>query len=463
MFAESKPFGIVLKRGSTTHSISTISASSVQVQQGGTKISPVNTKYAIDSANGDVVVTGGANASGSSYVVYVDGKTAAAGAFGYNSAIVFRIPISRFFPVTVSGATAPVTQKPRYVVKSPVINGAFTESVRELTAKQAGDLQNRGYMVEGTLRALSPAIKVLGNPQITTYDAVRRVPRKGIVDSFSAWDRRSSLRGIMGTRDVEIRAWQQPRRIFAEDITVTRKSGSSVTIRNVSAATKNYYQRSANFKVKTINNARTRPGGVTGVSRTDSTGRDTSGPRGGVLVVPNRSTGYTTRTTYTRSGQTAGTNRYKTGTVYLPKVPSSNRSTPTPSNDKRYSYTITYPTGVVVRRTSVSHGLYASERMGIGTIGNVQAGSTTSGAIGAANVWNASHDPKSDQRIQSLTVELKNLKAWLSEVNGRLSSQVVDLGQSTTDRDRQIQQLADWSATEQQRVSGQLVNLGQCS
>ena len=42
-------------------------------------------------------------------------------------------------------------------------------------------------------------------------------------------------------------------------------------------------------------------------------------------------------------------------------------------------------------------------------------------------------------------------------------AQVVDLGQSTTDRDRQIQDLAAWTTKMNERISKQLIDLGQAS
>lgn len=75
-------------------------------------------------------------------------------------------------------------QSTRYVLKSPVQNGAYTESVRELTPEQVARFRSRGFIVEGTTRGLSPPIKVTGNPQIRTVDSLQRVPRRGFTGQY---------------------------------------------------------------------------------------------------------------------------------------------------------------------------------------------------------------------------------------------------------------------------------------
>ncbi len=65
--------------------------------------------------------------------------------------------------------------------------------------------------------------------------------------------------------------------------------------------------------------------------------------------------------------------------------------------------------------------------------------------------------------IQKLTAELQNQKGWITEINRRLSSQVVDLGESTTHRSTEIQNLNSWSQENIRRIDETLINLGNAS
>ena len=75
--------------------------------------------------------------------------------------------------------------------------------------------------------------------------------------------------------------------------------------------------------------------------------------------------------------------------------------------------------------------------------GNYNNGGTTSGDIGR------------------LIAELQGLKSQVNEINTRASQQLVDLGQSTVDRDNQIQQLDRWTQDQFSRIDQTLLALGQ--
>ena len=75
--------------------------------------------------------------------------------------------------------------------------------------------------------------------------------------------------------------------------------------------------------------------------------------------------------------------------------------------------------------------------------GNYNNGGTTSGDIGR------------------LIAELQGLKSQVNEINTRASQQLVDLGQSTVDRDNQIQQLDRWTQDQFTRIDQTLLALGQ--
>lgn len=70
--------------------------------------------------------------------------------------------------------------------------------------------------------------------------------------------------------------------------------------------------------------------------------------------------------------------------------------------------------------------------------------------------------------VQLMKAELRNLKAWIEEINQRTSRQLISLGEATTDRSEEtqrnqkaLQETSKWIESINERVSRQLVDLGE--
>lgn len=397
----------------------------------------------LNNLEGDVTfISSAALSASTAYDVYIAGENIGAleaGIFNDRSLI---IPITWFFPAvaaTVSPVPStttqtPAAQKPRYIVKSPVINGAYTESVRELSPELISRLRSQGYQITSTNHALAPAIKVLGNPSITTYDARQRVARRGFVDRYVPVSRSDILRTVMQTGGFIPKSEYNPRRIFAEPrqfsqtgftprytFEIQSQSGRWSQIGPVSIRAYEQYRRNYPMRNLRITNEYTD-------GRTEN------------IDVPNQGgAGYT----YSAAPEPAQ---------------NPNRLTPEPDSSVRYTYRIAYPSGLTVYRNNVSHMIYSSDRSGSGSITNIREIRNQNGPITYVNPQQQTQ--QQDSRIQSLQAELKNLRAWLTEVNSRLSGQAVDLGQSDVDRSAQINQLREWTQQQYQRINRQLSDLG---
>ena len=445
MFSESKDFKFNLKVRTSTGGIA--ADSKYRVYQGGVRIVDVttgNSMTSIDSSGGDVTVySNDSFTSPRIWTLYIDDVAVSSKSTAYRQAALFRVPIQLLFPPANSNIPKITTeQKPRYLLKSPVQNGAYTESVSFLTGRQVSDYRSRGFIVENTTRAITPAIRVTGNPTITTIDNTRRMPRKGIVDSYSRFQRKEVISAVMQGNIPK--SYYNPRRIFAESKIFSEsalvsglkkkiQAGGGSVPTNINRPAANAYYADYNRRATAANRA--------AAARQQAAAR---------------------------AARTAAEARARSGSS------NSNRYTPVPESTKRYSYTIVYPSGYVLSRTNVASTVYAGDRGGNGTLRGVQGYSVSAGGLltgptsqlppGVASNMNMVQGTQGvDAATQSMQQELKNLKAWLQEVNQRLSGQVVDLGQSTTDRDRQIQELSAWTATMNDRVSKQLVDLGNAS
>ena len=450
MFRESKQFVIKLVTqpqggGAYTNALFRIYQGRTQI---GGEYNGTGT-VSIDSAAGDVRITGSSTRTGRSYILSVDDRVVSSKSVGYSQPFTTLIPIQLLFPPKQSSIPKiQAEQKPRYLLKSPVQNGSYTESVSFLTSRQVADFRNRGFIVENTTRAITPAIKVSGNPNITTIDNVRRLPRKGIVDNYSRFLRRDVISVVnRGRQKSEI----NPRKIFAE---------------NPFRATQFTNRLTAHLK----NRINTAPSSVGRNSVNQAAANRAYANYNSMAIARNRALAAADRkiAVAKREAAAALALAKKTG------VTNVNRYTESPDSTKRYSYSVFYPSGYVLTRTNVSSIVYAGDRGGngrlrgvqghkIGMVGSIPGDTSTLPAGIQSDMNTVQGTQKINAESQSMKQELINLKAWLQEVNSRLSGQVVDLGQSTTDRDRQIQDLAAWTTKMNERISKQLIDLGQAS
>ena len=91
---------------------------------------------------------------------------------------------------------------------------------------------------------------------------------------------------------------------------------------------------------------------------------------------------------------------------------------------------------------------------------NSGGGSSGGGSSGGGGNYNNGGGTTSGD-IGRLIAELQGLKSQVNEINTRASQQLVDLGQSTVDRDNQIQQLDRWTQDQFSRIDQTLLALGQ--
>ena len=84
--------------------------------------------------------------------------------------------------------------------------------------------------------------------------------------------------------------------------------------------------------------------------------------------------------------------------------------------------------------------------------------STSSGGSSSASSGGSSGD--TSQEANRLEGELRTLTSQIREINERTSQQLIQLGQSTVDRDNQIQQLDRWTQEQLTRIDQSLVALG---
>lgn len=92
---------------------------------------------------------------------------------------------------------------------------------------------------------------------------------------------------------------------------------------------------------------------------------------------------------------------------------------------------------------------------------------TGGGIPGRPQTSTTSSDTIEQQRlrteIQKMTAELQNLKTWIETMNDRLSTQVVELGESTTSRSDEIRALDAWTQENMTRIDSSLTDLGTAS
>ena len=106
-------------------------------------------------------------------------------------------------------------------------------------------------------------------------------------------------------------------------------------------------------------------------------------------------------------------------------------------------------------KTAFKTGGYAG---GNSSGGGSTNGGGSSGGGGSSNGGGSSGD--TSQEANRLEGELRTLTAQLKEINERTSQQLIDLGQSTVDRDNQIQALDRWTQEQLTRIDQSLVALG---
>ena len=93
--------------------------------------------------------------------------------------------------------------------------------------------------------------------------------------------------------------------------------------------------------------------------------------------------------------------------------------------------------------------------------GSNGGGSSGGGSSGGTSGGGTSAQTDPTQEANRLEAELRTLTAQIREINERTSRQLVDLGQSTVDRDNQIQSLDRWTQEQLTRVDQSLLALGE--
>ncbi len=161
--------------------------------------------------------TSGSSTATNLFKISVRGKNILEFSFSY-SQLRKTVTITRgMLGLSSAAAAVPAAaaeQSSRYLVKSPMQNGSYTESVRTLTGEQISNYRSRGYLVEGTTRGLQSAITVTGNRNIATLNPYSRRARKGFTTQYMP-AKISNYRDGLSQPKSQV---YSPRRLFAENI-----------------------------------------------------------------------------------------------------------------------------------------------------------------------------------------------------------------------------------------------------
>lgn len=298
------------------------------------------------------------------------------------SEIIFNVTFSDL-GINAQSSNPITEQSPRYLLKSPLQNGSYTESVRELTPEEVSRYRMRGWYVTGTTRGLSPPIKVRGNPAISTVDGYMRVPRRGFTGDFMPVDVKKVMRNVipksekMGFRRMFSEPFREtPRVVYTVEYWNSKGVKRTLTTNSQSSAI-NYYNRfnAQNLKVRLsypVYNRNT--GKVAYTSKTDNFKKFSSSSSGG------NKGGSTNQNTVYDSGSQQNSNEV-------------NQRVQTAEAELRNLKTWITEINARLSKQATDLGLSSTDRSN----------------------------------------EIGQLKSYLDEVNDRTSKQLVELGQAVTD------------------------------
>ena len=326
----------------------------------------------------------------------------------------------------------------RYEITSPVVNGTYTVSVRDLTAFQLQNYRSRGYQlrqVDPSKVALQPAVKINARGSRGFSTGTRRVRGNSRMPALTMHNkgRGTILKSqIMPNANRVVAenvgaylpngAFMETVRDFAETpytVVIEDNRGGRFTLRNVSSKVISYY-RGRGFRIVSQKQNYTPPSKSTYQTRglSVSSGRvitnahRSQGVGQYLLTPPGQknpqwiTTSKSGKDWYIRQGWTWVGKQFRLGTSPSPGVPTSQRTFKPPPPPSRKP---------------------------------------------PASPKNAASD------------ELRELRAWLEEVNGRLSKQVVDLGGATTDRSREIQEFRSFYDEDRALIHKTLEELGRAT